>query len=131
MSVRAFRGATSLEADDFAEMTAAVVELVDEILSTNSIQDSDLISILFTSTEDLVSGFPATALRTVGFDDVPLMCATEIPVPGAPERIVRVMIHAESDLPRSEVNHVFLRGAEVLRSKDPLLGNSPSGNLGA
>lgn len=124
MSVRAFRGATQLQADSFDEMTEAVVELVNEVLTGNSIHDSDLISILFTSTEDLVSGFPATALRTVGFDDVPLMCATEIPVPGAPERIVRVMIHAESDLSRAEVNHVFLRGAEVLRPDSPAASNS-------
>ncbi len=124
MSVRAFRGATQLQADSFDEMTEAVVELVNEVLTGNSIHDSDLISILFTSTEDLVSGFPATALRTVGFDDVPLMCATEIPVPGAPERIVRVMIHAESNLSRAEVKHVFLRGAEVLRPDGPAASNS-------
>lgn len=124
MSVRAFRGATQLQADDFDEMTEAVVELVTEILASNRIHNDDLISILFTSTEDLLSGFPATALRTVGFDDVPLMCATEIPVPGAPERIVRVMIHAESDLARAEVNHVFVRGAEVLRPAGPAASNS-------
>lgn len=126
MSVRAFRGATCLQTDDFSEMTDAVVELVQEVLTKNSLTEDDLISIIFTATNDLVSGFPATALRTAGFADVPLMCATEIPVPGAPARTIRVMIHAESDLARANVNHVFLRGAEVLRGSDIVSGSQES-----
>ena len=131
MSVRAFRGATCLDADSFDEMTDAVVELVAEVLAKNSLTDDDLISIIFTSTNDLVSGFPATALRTAGFADVPLMCATEIPVPGSPERTIRVLIHAESDLARPQVNHVFLRGADVLRGSDVVTGGGAASNQGA
>lgn len=123
MSVRAFRGATCLKADNFDEMTDAVVEMVHEVMDKNSLVEADLISIIFTVTNDLVSGFPATALRSDGFSDVPLMCATEIPVPGALERTVRVMIHAESDLPRAEVNHVFLRGAQALRGSGVVSGH--------
>lgn len=126
MGVRAFRGATCLLADDFTEMTEAVVEMVDEIMARNKLAESDLISIIFTVTNDLVSGFPATALRSAGFSDVPLMCATEIPVPGAPTRTVRVMIHAESELERADVNHIFLRGAEVLRGSQIVSGSVES-----
>ena len=71
---------------------------------------------LFTATPDLVSTFPAGAARALDIGDVPLICAQEIDVPGAMPRVVRVMAHVESDLPRSRVAHVYLRGAEVLRA---------------
>lgn len=115
MAVRAIRGATRLVADDPAEMTDAVTEMMQELLSRNAITEADVISVLFTSTPDLVCGFPAAAARTAGFGDVPLMCAQEIPVPGALERVVRVMVHVETWIPRADIQHVFLRGAEVLR----------------
>lgn len=129
MSVRAFRGATCLKADNFEELTDVVVELVKVVLEENRIQEEDLISMIFTVTPDLVSGFPATALRTAGFSDVPLMCATEIPVEGALPRTVRVMIHADSELLRTNVKHVFLRGAEVLRGGQVLQGLDDSSNV--
>ena len=115
MPVRALRGATRLSADDPAEMTEAVVELVGEMLARNSLDKVDLISVIFTSTPDLVCMFPAAAARGIGLGDVPLICAQEIAVPGALSRVVRVMAHAEMDVPRSEVAHVYLRGAEALR----------------
>lgn len=115
MAVRAVRGATRLDRDDRVEMTEAVVELIGEIFERNGLTEADLISCLFTSTPDLVCGFPAAAAREIGLDEVPLMCAQEIPVPGALERVVRVMAHVETDLERSEIQHVFLRGAQVLR----------------
>ena len=115
MPVRALRGATRLSADDPAEMTEAVVELVGEMLARNSLDRADLISVIFTSTPDLVCMFPAAAARGIGLGDVPLICAQEIAVPGALSRVVRVMAHAEMDVPRSEVAHVYLRGAEALR----------------
>lgn len=115
MPVRALRGATRLTADDPAEMTEAVVELVGEMLARNSLDRADLISVIFTSTPDLVCMFPAAAARGIGLGDVPLLCAQEIAVPGALSRVVRVMAHAEMDVPRAEVVHVYLRGAEALR----------------
>lgn len=115
MPVRAIRGATRLTADDKAEMQEAVSELLLEMLAKNSITPDDVISVLLTSTPDLVCGFPATAARGVGFAEVPLMCAQEIDVEGALERTVRVMMHVETAMPRSEVMHVFSRGAQVLR----------------
>lgn len=115
MAIRAVRGATCLEADDAAEMTEAVKELISEMIARNSLTDADFISVLFTNTPDLTCGFPAAAAREIGFADVPLMCAQEIDVPGALARVVRVMAHVETDLARADVEHVFLRGAQVLR----------------
>lgn len=115
MSVRALRGATRLTADDPVEMTEAVTELVTTMLDRNGIGTDALVSMIFTATPDLVCMFPAAAARGLGLGDVPLICAQEIGVPGALSRVVRVMAHAEIDRPRSEVVHVYLRGAEVLR----------------
>jgi len=115
VAVRAVRGATCLRSDDATEMAEAVRELLVEMLSRNSITEADIISVLFTSTPDLVCGFPATAARAIGFREVPLMCAQEIPVAGALARVVRVMAHIETSTPRSGIEHVFLRGAQVLR----------------
>ena len=70
-----------------------------------------MISVLFTVTPDLTAEFPALAARKLGFHAVPLMCATEIPVPGAMPRVVRLMAHVDTDRPRSEIQHVYLRGA--------------------
>lgn len=115
MAVRAIRGATQLAADHLDDMNDAVPELVREIFARNALSESDVISVLFTSTPDLVCGFPATAARTHGLASVPLMCAQEIAVPNALERVVRVMMHVETDRGPDEIHHVFLRGAQVLR----------------
>lgn len=115
VAVRAIRGATQLAADDPAEMAEAVQELVSAMMSRNGIDQSALISIILTATPDLVSTFPATAVRGLGLGDVPLLSAVEVDVVGALPRVVRVMIHAELDRPRSSVTHVYTRGAEVLR----------------
>lgn len=116
MAVRAVRGATHLNADDADEMRAAVVELLSAMLTRNSLTTDDLISVLLTSTHDLVSTFPASAARSLDLSDVPLICAQEIDVAGAMPRVVRVLAHVETSLPRREVTHVYLRGAEVLRA---------------
>lgn len=115
MNIRAIRGATCLQRDDATEMAEAVTELLTELMSRNSMSSADLISVLFTSTPDLHSAFPAAAARGVGLADVPLICAQEIDVTGAMEKVVRVMVHAQTNLQRSEVKHVYLRGAEALR----------------
>jgi chorismate mutase len=85
------------------------------MLKRNSLVVDDLVSVIFTSTPDLRSTFPAAAARTLGIGDVPLLCAQEIDVEGSLPRVVRVMAHVALDRPRSEVSHVYLRGAEVLR----------------
>ena len=114
-SVRAFRGATQLSVDTKAEMREAVIELLQEILASNSISHDDLISILFTATPDLQSDFPAAGVRELGLTDLPLICAQELDVKGSLPRTIRLLIHANSLLPRSEVTHKYLRGAVVLR----------------
>ena len=114
-SVRAFRGATQLSADTKEEMKSAVVELLKEILSSNSLTPDDLISILFTATPDLQSDFPAAGIREFGLLDLPLICAQELDIKGALPRTIRLMIHANSPLSREEISHIYLRGAAVLR----------------
>ena len=113
--MRAVRGATCLSANDADEMHDAVVELLRELLDRNGLVVDDLVSVILTSTPDLTCAFPAAYAREIGMVDVPLMCAQEIDVEGALPRVVRVMIHAETDTPRAEIKHVYLRGAEALR----------------
>jgi len=113
--VRAFRGATQLAEDTATQMASAVTELLREIMNQNGLEDGDLISVLFTATQDLVSDFPATGARSMGFGDVPLMCAAEIAVVGSLPRCVRVMLHARTTRERGDIKHIYLRGASVLR----------------
>ena len=115
MAVRAIRGAVQLSEDDASEMREAVVDLVTLILERNDLVTDDLISAIFTSTPDLKSAFPAAAARGIGLEDVPLLCAQELDIAEALPRVVRVMFHADVDKTRSQIQHVYIRGAEVLR----------------
>ncbi|WP_026122855.1 chorismate mutase [Nocardiopsis halotolerans] len=115
MAVRAIRGAVQVDEDEREQVLEATAELVSEVMRRNTLETDDVISVLFTATPDLNSEFPALAARKLGFADVPLMCATEIAVPHALPRVVRLMAHVETDLPRSEIQHVYLRGAQALR----------------
>lgn len=115
MTVRAIRGATQLDLDERSHLFERTAELVREVLRANELSVDDLVSIIFTCTPDLRSDFPAAAAREMGMGDVPLMCAVEIDVPGALPRVVRLMAHANLDRPRSDVQHVYLHGATVLR----------------
>lgn len=115
MPVRAIRGATQLSRDDFEEMRVAVVELLTEIFERNALTTDDLISIVFTATPDLHCGFPAAAARELALGEVPLLCASELDIAGALPRVVRVLIHTETPKSRSQLVHVYRRGAEVLR----------------
>lgn len=117
--IRGFRGATALTADDPAEMEEAVAELIAEMIRRNSLDTDDFISIFLTNTPDLRSAFPAAAVRRAGLTDVPLLCASEIDVAGAMPRVVRVLLHAVSNTPRAEVDHVYLRGTAALRADLP------------
>jgi chorismate mutase len=96
-------------------MKSAVVELLTEILSSNSLASEDLISILFTATPDLQSDFPAAGIREFGLLDLPLICAQELDIKGALPRTIRLMIHANSPLSRKEISHIYLHGAAILR----------------
>jgi len=113
--VRAIRGAVQVSANARAAILEATTELVTAVMSRNDLTTDDVISVLFTVTPDLTAEFPALAARKLGFHDVPLICATEIPVPGAMPRVVRLMAHVETARSRSEIQHVYLRGAAALR----------------
>jgi chorismate mutase len=115
MAVRAIRGATQVDADDREQVLAATRELVSAVMERNALDHDDVISILFTATPDIVSEFPALAARELGFGDVPLMCATEMNVPHALPRVLRLMAHVDVEKPRDDIQHVYLRGAVALR----------------
>lgn len=115
MAVRAIRGAVQVDADDRESLLEATIELVTEVMTRNDLIPDDVISVFFTSTPDLTAEFPAVAARKVGMGEVPLLCASEIDVPGALPRVVRLMAHVETDRLRSELRHVYLRGAAALR----------------
>ena len=116
MPVRGIRGAISVDENTPEEVLNATRELLHTIQSTNpSLQSEDIASILFTVTADLNSTYPAQAARGMGWDMVPLMCALEIPVPGSLPKCIRVLIHWNTPMEQSRINHVYLRAAVKLR----------------
>jgi chorismate mutase len=119
MSVRAIRGAIQVDADTREDVLEGSAELVTAVLERNQLSADDIISILFTATPDLTAEFPAYAARLLGLTDVPLMCASEIAVPGAMPRVLRLLAHVDTELTRADVRHVYLRGAAALRSDLP------------
>jgi chorismate mutase len=118
-TLRAIRGATTVDVDTPDAVTERVVTLLSRIMERNGLVEDDIVSILFTATEDLVSIFPATAARTVGLGAVPLICARELAIVGSVPRCVRVMLHVTTGRPRDEIIHVYLEGAQGLRDDLP------------
>ena len=115
MAVRAIRGAVQVSSDDASAILAATSELVTAVTQRNGLVPDDVISVLFTATPDLTAEFPALAARRLGFGGVPLLCCTEIAVPGAMPRVVRLLMHVETALARDQIAHVYLHGAAALR----------------
>lgn len=115
MALRGVRGATCLAANDAEEMRDAVHELLGEMMQRNGLDADHVISVLLTGTPDLTCSFPAAGARDFGLIDVPLLCAQEMDVEGALPRVVRILMHVDIDVPRRQIQHVYLRGAEVLR----------------
>ncbi len=113
--VRAFRGAITVNNNDAEEILSATGELYDKIMAENGLDKSDFVCILFSLTPDLDKVFPARAVREKGVTDVPLMCMAEIPVDGALEKCVRILILSNSEKSNSEIKHVYLRDAVKLR----------------
>jgi chorismate mutase len=118
-AVRALRGATTVDADTVAQVSERVQALVNAMLARNGVNKDDLISVLFTATDDIHSMFPATAARTIGLGDVPLICARELDVVGGAPLCIRVLMHLNTSLSRSELHHVYLEGARGLRDDLP------------
>jgi chorismate mutase len=119
VAVRAVRGAIQVDDDSRDQILEGSAELVRAVLARNELTAEDVISIVFTATPDLTAEFPAYAARLLGLTDVPLLCASEIAVPGALPRTVRLLAHVETDKPRSELRHAYLRGAAALRTDLP------------
>jgi chorismate mutase len=117
--VRALRGASTCNENSVDEINDVTQELLAEMLQRNGVAHDDVISVLFTTTPDLTAAFPATAARGVGFGDVPLLCASEIDVPGAMPLTVRVLMHAYTERDRGDLRHVYLRNAPSLRDDLP------------
>lgn len=116
MPVRGIRGATSVAEDVPEQILAATRELLEEVLKSNCITEFDeIVSAIFTTTPDLTATFPAEAARAIGMRLVPLLCASEIAVPGSLPRCVRVLLHVNTDKPQCEMVHVYLREAKRLR----------------
>ena len=115
MAVRAIRGAVQVDANERADILDRTTDLVTEVMTRNGLVPDDVISVVFTTTPDLTAEFPALAARKIGFHDVPLLCASEIDVPGAMPRVVRLLMHVETAKSRPALEHVYLRGAVALR----------------
>lgn len=115
MAVRALRGATTLDEDSPEQMHARVGALVRTMFERNDVRGDDVISMFITTTPDLRSTFAAGAVRACGFDDMALLGAQEADVIDGLPRCVRVLVHVETDRPRSALRHVYLEGARVLR----------------
>ncbi len=115
MLVRGIRGAITVERDDPAEVLDATERLLIEIVAENSIVPDDIASALFTLTPDLISEFPAAAARRIGWLRVPLLNFTEIGVPGGLPRVIRVLLHVNTEKRQDEIVHVYLEGARALR----------------
>jgi chorismate mutase len=116
MGVRGIRGATTVENDVSTEIHEATREMLEELLRANGISDFEEVgSIIFTTSPDLTSTFPAEAARAIGMSQVPLLCASEIAVPGSMPRCIRVLLNWNTDKKQGEIVHVYLREAKRLR----------------
>jgi chorismate mutase len=119
MMLRALRGATTCDVDTVEEIGTRTRTLVTTMLERNGVAHDDLVSIVFTATDDLHAIFPATAARELGLGDVPLLCARELDIEGGMPRTVRVLMHLYTDRARAELHHVYLEGATGLRDDLP------------
>jgi chorismate mutase len=116
MPLRGIRGATVADQDQAETILQATRELLEAILSANpTLKPADLASVFFSVTEDLAAAYPALAARELGWNQVPLLCSREIPVPGSLPRCIRVLLHWNTDLPQSAIRHVYLGAAAELR----------------
>lgn len=115
MAVRALRGAITVDEDDAGEIRRRTIQMLTTLFERNDLHVDDVISILFTATEDLTALPPAAGARAFGLTEVPLLCAQEMPTKGGLERCIRLMLHVETDRARDDLRHVFLRRATTLR----------------
>ena len=117
--VRAIRGATTVDVDERDHVEGRTQELVRELLDRNGLDQDDLISIVFTATDDVRSAFPAEAARTAGITQVPLLCARELDIEGGIPRCIRILVHAYTARAVRDLRHPYLHGARQLRTDLP------------
>jgi chorismate mutase len=115
MVCRAIRGATTVASNTAEDILEATEELLRTVISLNDLTVDDMVSMFFTTTTDLNATFPAVGARSMGLEQVPLMCAHEMNVPGSLDLVVRVMLHINTERPAAEIKHVYLRRAGALR----------------
>ncbi len=116
MNTRGIRGAITISADEKEAVLSATRELLTSILEANpDLKIADIASVIFTTTEDIASAYPALAARQIGWDFVPMVCAHEIPVPGSLPLCIRALIHWNTDLEQETIQHIYLRDAVILR----------------
>jgi chorismate mutase len=118
-AVRALRGATTVDVDEREHLFERVIALLEAMFARNEIVHDEIVSVIFTATDDIHAAFPAEAARKFGLGDVPLLCARELEVAGGTPRCIRVLLHFNTDLPRSALHHVYLEGARNLRDDLP------------
>ena len=119
MKLRGLRGATTCDVDTVSEIDTKTKALVAAMLERNDVDHDQLVSMIFTATDDLHSQFPATAARSLGLGDVPLLCARELEIAGGKPRTIRVLMHLYTERSRRELHHVYLEGATTLRDDLP------------
>jgi chorismate mutase len=117
--LRALRGATTVDRDEAVHVHERVIALLEQMCERNDVDHDDIVSILFTATDDLHATFPAAGARKMGLGDVPLMCARELDIAGGTPRCIRVLMHLTTDLSRADLRHVYLEGAVGLRDDLP------------
>ena len=115
MHCRGIRGATSVKENTAEAILTAARDLLVLIVKANDLEAEDVASVIFTTTPDLTAAFPAKAAREIGWRDVALLDAQEIPVPGSLEKCIRVLIHWNTEKSTAEIKHVYIKGARSLR----------------
>ncbi len=119
MRLLALRGATTCDDDTKDEIGTKTQALVKTMLERNQVDHDELVSIIFTATDDLTTEFPATAARALGLGDVPLLCARELGIVHGMKRTIRVLMHFYGEQSRKDLHHVYLEGARSLRDDLP------------
>lgn len=115
MACRGIRGATTVENNDVQAILSATRELLQQLISANSLDAGDVASVIFTATPDLDRAYPARAAREIGWTDVPLLCMQEMAVQGSLPMCIRALVHWNTDLTQNQIHHVYLGAARVLR----------------
>lgn len=119
MKVRALRGATTIPNNSKEAIIDGTAELLKEMMARNQIEEEDIVSIIFSATDDLNAEFPAAAARNLGFKLVPLLCARELSIPDGTQRCIRILMHFYTDKKPEELRHTYLRDAKRLRTDLP------------